>query len=339
MIRIIFPLLLGIATLLGGTAAAQQPIEIADDAPDSYTVVRGDTLWDISARFLKQPWRWPEVWRMNREQIRNPHLIYPGQIIVLDRSGPWLSVGRRIGTGDGKLQPQVYSEPALQPIPSIPLEIIEPFLTAPLVVDEATLAGSATVVANDGSRVYAGGGDTVFAKDVRPGVERWEVYRRAEALVDPLTREVLGYEARHLGTARITEAGDPATLHLVRAHEEIGAGDRLLPAELPRVFSYVPRPPAGEVHGRIIGIHRGVEVAGTHQVVILNTGSRDGLESGNVLALWRNRGSVEHERERIALPDQRYGLAFVFRVFDRVSYALVVNSNGQVTVGDGVRQP
>ncbi|THF62077.1 LysM peptidoglycan-binding domain-containing protein [Pseudothauera rhizosphaerae] len=337
MIRIIFPLLLSVATLLSGTAAAQQPVEIADDAPDTYTVVRGDTLWDISGRFLKQPWRWPEVWRLNREQISNPHLIYPGQVIFLDRNGPWLSIGRRLG--DQKLYPQVYSESAEQPIPSIPLDVIEPFLVAPLVVDDKAIAGSATIIAVDGERVFAGGNDTVFAKNVQPGKDNWQVYRKSRPLTDPLTKEVLGYEAVHLGSARVTEHGTPATLRLASALEEIGAGDLALPSDRPAVFSYVPHAPDSEIDGRIIAIHRGVEVAGTHSVVILNVGEREGLESGHVLALWRNRGSVKYERETFALPQQRYGLAFVFRVFDRVAYALVMHTDGQVTVGDGVRKP
>ena len=339
MIRIIFPLLLSAAALLAGNAAAQAPVEIADDAPDTYTVVRGDTLWDISGRFLKQPWRWPEVWRLNREQIRNPHLIYPGQVIFLDRNGPWLSIGRRLGTQDQKLHPQVYSEPAAQPIPSIPLDVIQPFLVAPLVVDDEDIANSATIIANDGSRVYAGGGDTVFAKDVAADQDSWEVYRKAEALVDPMTKEVLAYQAVHLGSARVTEHGQPATLQLVRALEEIGQGDRMLPSEVPTVFSYAPHAPETEVNGRIVAIHRGVEVTGAHHVVVLGAGEREGLESGHVVALWRNRGSVKYEGETIALPEQRYGLAFVFRVFDRVSYALVMNTDGQVTVGDSIRKP
>jgi hypothetical protein len=337
MIRIIFPLLLSAAALLAGNAAAQSPVEVADDAPDTYTVVRGDTLWDISGRFLKQPWRWPEVWRLNRDQIRNPHLIYPGQVIFLDRSGPWLSIGRRLG--DQKLYPQVYSEPAAQPIPSIPLDVIEPFLVAPLVVDDEDLANSATIIANDDSRVVTGGGDTVFAKNVAADTDNWQVYRKAEPLIDPVTKEVLAYQAVHLGTARVTEHGAPATLQLVRTMEEVGPGDLMLPSDVPTVFSYVPRAPEGEVAGRIIAIHRGVEVTGTHNVVILNTGARDGMESGHVVALWRNRGSVKYEGETIALPQQRYGLAFVFRVFDRVSYALVMHTDGQVTVGDNIRKP
>ena len=155
MIRIIFPLLVSFVTLLGATAHAQSGVRLADNAPDSYTVVRGDTLWDISGRFLQEPWRWPEVWRLNRDQIRNPHLIYPGQVILLDRSGPWLTVGRRVGSGTqaGRIEPRVYNEALESAVPSIPLQIIEPFLNRPLVVDQPRLEGSATIIATETSRV------------------------------------------------------------------------------------------------------------------------------------------------------------------------------------------
>ncbi|NMG53564.1 LysM peptidoglycan-binding domain-containing protein [Aromatoleum aromaticum] len=343
MIRIIFPLLFGIATLLSVPALADQAT-LAHDAPDSYTVVRGDTLWDISGRFLRQPWRWPEVWRLNRDQIRNPHLIYPGQIVVLDRSGPYLSIGRRIG---GPLYekrfPQIHSEEVDSAIPSIPMQIIEPFLTRPLVVDDAKLAGAGTVVATETSRVFMGAGDTVFAKGVE-GSDVWQVFRPARPLVDPVTNEVLGHEAMFLGTARVTGHGRPATLKLVSSVEEIGVGDRLVVSERPEVFSFVPHAPDAQVEGRLIGIYRGVVETGRHNVVTLNIGSRAGLERGHVLALHRERGSVVYKddeggKETFDLPQQRYGLAFVFRVFDRVAYALVMDADGPVTVGDSVRKP
>lgn len=344
MIRIIFPLLFGIATLLSVPAVADQAT-LADDAPDSYTVVRGDTLWDISGRFLRQPWRWPEVWRLNRDQIRNPHLIYPGQIVVLDRSGPYLSIGRRIGAPlYEKRFPQIHSEEIDSAIPSIPMQIIEPFLTRPLVVDDAKLAGAGTVVATETSRVFMGAGDTVFAKGVTEGSDVWQVFRPARALVDPVTNEVLGHEAMFLGTARVTEHGTPATLKLVSSVEEIGAGDRLVVSERPEVFSFMPHAPEAQIEGRLIGIHRGVIETGRHNVVTLNIGSRAGLERGHVLALHRERGSVVYKddaggKETFDLPQQRYGLAFVFRVFDRVAYALVMDADGPVTVGDSVRKP
>ncbi|MBD5801438.1 LysM domain/BON superfamily protein [Azoarcus sp. Aa7] len=341
MTRIIFPLLFSVATLLGAPALAA-PAAIADDAPDSHTVVRGDTLWGISGKFLKEPWRWPEVWRLNRDQIRNPHLIYPGQIIVLDRSGPYLSIGRRVG--DQKLQPQVYHEDLKDAVASIPMQDIEPFLTKPLVVDEARLADAGTVVATETSRVYMGPGDTIFAKNIKEDQKVWQVLRPAKPLTDPVTKEVLGYEAMYLGSARVTENGTPATLEILSAVEEIGTGDRLLVGDKPDIFSYMPHAPENEVAGRLIGIYRGVAETGRNHVVTLGVGAREGIERGHVLALHRNRGSVVYKdddgnKETYNLPEKRYGLVFVFRVFDRVSYALVMETDGQVTVGDSVRKP
>ncbi|MBR0567528.1 LysM peptidoglycan-binding domain-containing protein [Azoarcus sp. L1K30] len=340
MIRIIFPLIVCIATLVSNTAAAQGA-ELADDAPDSYTVVKGDTLWGISGRFLKQPWRWPEVWRMNRDQIRNPHLIYPGQIVHLDRSGPWLSIGKRIGTE--KLFPQVYEESIANALPSIPLNVIEPFLNKPLVVDEARLQGAATIVATDVSRVFMATGDTVFAKNVREDADVWQIFRPVTPMKDPMTGEIIAYEAAYLGAARVTEHTNPATLEIVDAVEEIGVGDLMLPSERPNVFSYVPHAPENAVDGRVMSIYRGVTETGKLNVIALNVGERDGIERGHVLALYRNRGIAEYKdddgKETFQLPEKRYGLVFVFRTFDRVSYALVMDSDGTVTIADGVRKP
>lgn len=335
--------------LLATPVFAQAP-RIAANAPDTYTVQRGDTLWGISGRFLEQPWRWPEVWRMNQQEIRNPHLIYPGQVIILDRSGPYLSIGRVIG--EEKLSPQIYSEPLARAIPSIPLSEIEPFLTRPLVVDEEQLNGSGLIVATENKRVYMGDGDTIFATNIpADGAESWQIFRPAKPLVDPETKETLAYEAEFLGIARISDFGGtspngnpvPATLHIVSAIEEIGPGDRLVQAEQSRVLSYVPRAPELDIEGRLIDIYRGVVETGRHNVVTLNIGATDGVEVGHVLALHRERGAVRHavdgRNQTFDLPNKRYGVAFVFRVFDRVSYALVMDTDGHVTIGDSVRRP
>ena len=273
MTRIIFSLLVGIASLCSGLALAQNGVALNRDAPDSHVVVPGDTLWDISSRFLQQPWRWPEVWRMNKEQIRNPHLIYPGQVILLDRSGPWLTIGRRVGgTPDGgrvpgtKLYPQVYSETLDNAIPSIPLQVIGPFLTQPLVIEQARIDGAATIIATETSRVLTGAGDTIFARNVRKDVAVWQILRPARPLEDPLTRKVIAYEAAHLGSARVVEhaqpknpgagSGEPSTLEIVSAVEEIEVGDLMVQerrqraAALPRVRTlvgrHVPAQPRGD---------------------------------------------------------------------------------------------
>jgi len=341
MIRIIFSLFIGVAALVQPAAAAA-PVELANNAPDSYVVKKGDTLWDISGKFLKRPWRWPEVWQMNRDEIRNPHLIYPGQVIMLDRSGPYLRLGRRVGRD---IKPTVYSEPAAQAIPSIPQNEIAPFLTQPLVVDEKNIADSATIVATQENRLFTGQGDTVFAKDVSPEVDSWYIYRPARPLEDPVTKEVLGYEAVHLGTADVTQHGAPAVLEITDAKQEVGTGERMLPATRPDLLSYVPHAPTSDVEGRVISIYGGVSETGRQGVITLGVGASNGIEVGHVLALYRNRGAVQYkdeetgDKEEFDLPEHRYGLVFVFRVFNRVSYGLVVDATAPVKVADTVRTP
>ena len=343
MTRIIFALLTGLSALLATSPViAQSPI--ATNAPDSHVVVPGDTLWGISGKFLKEPWRWPEVWRMNRDEIRNPHLIYPGQVVYLDRSGPYLRLGKPIGDPlYEKRFPQAYSEPLDRPIASINIDAIRPFLTRPLVIDEESLTNSATVIAVDDNQVFAGKGDTIFAKDVPPGSHGWQLYRPAAPIKEPISGEVLAYEAFHLGNAQVVEDGDPATLRVTEGLEEIGKGDRMLPAVGEEFFSYAPHAPDGEVAARITGIYGGVNVAGRNDVISISHGSVNGAAPGQVLALYRNRGIAEYAgdgvKESFVLPEKRYGLIFVFRTFNRVSYALILDSNGPATVGDSVRQP
>jgi hypothetical protein len=342
MCRIISSLLVCIAVLASAGVQAAPPA-IATDAPDAYTVVKGDTLWGISGRFLKEPWRWPEVWKMNEAEIRNPHLIYPGQIVVLDRNGPYLSIGKRIGgggeTGDGRLQPRVYQTPIDEAISTIPLKVIAPFLTRPLVIDSPKVEGAAKIIATETNRVYLAKGDTIFATDVSDNVDKWSIFRPAKPLIDPTSNKRLGFEVQYLGAARVTERTDPPTLEILEAVEEIGTGDLMLPAEGELVFSYAPHAPKEVINARLISIYRGVQETGKLHVVTISAGKAAGLEAGNVLALFRNRGTAVHDKKSYALPEKRYGLALVFRVFERVSYALILDTDGQASVGDAVRNP
>lgn len=345
MFRIISSIVAGIA-FLASVGAQAAPPGIAVDAPDAYTVVKGDTLWGISGRFLQEPWRWPEVWEMNEDEIKNPHLIYPGQIIVLDRSGPYLRIGKRIGEdgavrsiGDGKLQPRIYQTPVEDAISTIPLKAIAPFLVRPLVVDEKLLQGAATIVATETNRVYLAQGDTVFAKDVDENTDKWAVFRSTRPLVDPATHQVLGYEAQYLGSAKVKERTTPVTLEVVEAVEEIGVGDKMLPNEGELVFSYAPHAPKKTIDARLISIYRGVSETGKLSVVAISAGKQDGLAPGHVVAMFRNRGTATHERKTYTLPEKRYGSAMIFRVFDKVSYALIMDTEGQATIGDAIRNP
>lgn len=338
MLRIISALILLVSSL----TAAADTVKLAENAPDSYTVVKGDTLWDISGRFLRQPWRWPEVWRLNREQIRNPHWIYPGQVIYLDRNGPYLSFSKPGEAGTEKLGPKIYSSD-INPIPSVNMNAIAPFLTQPLVVEEGEQANQATIVATAEGRINAATGDTIFAKNIKAGTDNWQIYRRAEPIRDPVSSEVLGYEALSLGTARVAQDGTPAELQITSAEREIGVGDRLLPAAKPETLSFVPHAPQGKVEARIVRMVNDLAHGGKYSIIAVSAGRSAGIEPGHVLAIYRTRNDVQYDldgsKETYKLPEERMGLLFVFRVFDRISYGLVVESNGPVKLADMVRQP
>jgi hypothetical protein len=340
-------------------------------------VQRGDTLWDISAKFLKEPWRWPQIWRLNKEQIRNPHLIYPGNVVRLDRSGPSLSLetpGRESTGkpgGTGRLEPRVRTEPlAVEAIPTIPYSVIEPYLSQPLVIERGGLDGAPRILATQEGRYNIGTGSRAYVTGMGDAKEPiWQVYRPGGALIDPETNETLGYEAIFLGNARLTRLGNPATIQVVSSKREIGEGDRLLIAPQPQIFSYAPHAPEKPVRGRIISVYDGrtdarvdyyragtagnyltVWETGPLSIVAINRGARDGLEPGNVLAMYssftvtrdRSTGPFYLGSPRpvpVQLPEERYGLMLVFRVFEGISYALTLQAERQITVGDVVTQP
>lgn len=339
MIRTMSALILAAVTTL--CSAAEQPIQLADSAPTRYTVVPGDTLWGISAKFLKEPWRWPEIWRMNQTQIKNPHKIYPGETVLLDRDAngnPLLRVSNI------RLHPQIYSEQNTTAIPPIPPNVIEPFISAPLIVEVNELDTAPRIVATAQDRVFLGSGDTAYVDDADPAQKQWQIYRNGKPLLDPEDpKQVLGYEAFYLGTATQVRPGQPATFEIVTAKQEIGRGDRLVPAARPALVEYVPHKPDFRVDGRVISVYGGVGTGGSGSIVSLNRGSKDGLEIGHVLALERNRAVVQRDEQdkkvTVQIPSERFGLAFVFRTFERISYALVVQSQGTLEVNDFVRTP
>lgn len=338
MIRIISALLLSFSTACA-LAQEAKPLQLADDAPDRHIVVPGDTLWGISGKFLREPYRWPELWRMNKEQVRNPHLIYPGQVLVLDRSG----ADPRLRLETVKVGPRVHAEQLSKAIPSIPQNIVEPFLSRPLVVEEDGLKDAPKIVATQENRVYLGPGGRAYVSGLKGGTKLWHVYRPSKPVSDPETREILGHEAFYLGTATLRAEGDPATVDITTAVQEIGVNDRLVPAPPANIIHYAPRLPDKPIQGQVAAIYGGVKETGRHSIVTLNRGKRDGLETGHVLAIYRNGGERLYrdgnETTSIKLPAERYGLAFVFRVFDRISYALVMDVTRPVVVSDIVRTP
>ena len=316
-------------------------IELAPNAPDRHIVVPGDTLWGIASRFLKDPYRWPEVWRLNPDEIKNPHRIYPGQVVILDKSGdrPLLKLGKLV-----KMEPRVYSSEERREIPAIPQNVIEPFLTKPLVVEPGALESAPRIVAMQGSRINVCSGDIVYATGVKAKAAAWQVFRAGKPMRNPAKpEEILGLEAVYLGSARLVKEGEPATLEILSATLEIDRNDYLVPLERAEIVSYVPHAPAKNVNGKIIALYGGVGEGGKYSIVSLSRGKRDGIEVGHVLALASSGKEasvlVDNKREVHRLPEERYGTAFIFRVFDRVSYALVMNASRSVVEGDAVTTP
>jgi hypothetical protein len=371
------------AALAQPTQPSTGPLTLKQDAPDRYVVVPGDTLWGISGRYTDSPWRWPELWGLNKEQIQNPHLIYPGYVILLDRARGRLTIGAPGAPGTGpdatpgttpgtttttpgtgaptstaptapgtvRLSPRVRGEAmAREVIPSIPSAAIEPFLTRPLVVEPDGLDKAPTIVATQTDRVIISEGNSAYVRGIGNAKDgTWFVYRRGKALVDPDTNETLAYEAIYLGTAQLKRAGDPATVVLTSAVQEIEPGDKLVAATAQQPLNYAPRAPNVFLKGRVMSIYGGlgkVAEAGPQSIITINRGRADGIEIGHVLALYNLGGTVTDvtkdrglDDSRIQLPDERAGLAFVFRVFERVSYALIMNITRPVSPLDVVQTP
>lgn len=358
----IISLLLLAAAALPGAAAADE-VQITENAPDRYVVVKGDTLWDISGRFLKDPWRWPDVWGLNKDEIKNPHWIYPGDVVILDFTGKTPRLRREgdaaggTGSGDGtsgewnlistKLSPGIRKqELTALAIPTVSMKTIGPFLSQARLVGERELDASPLLLAGQESRVVLSAGDVAFTKGVvwEDGSE-WNVFRAGRKLVDPDTKELLGVEAVHLGEVHVSEFGEISTVTISKAIQEIAPGDRLVKAAPYSALPFVPRSPGTNITAKIVtGADNTVSELGPQSVVVINRGARDGLEVGHVLALYRDRPSVlpagsTNKAKRIKLPQERYGLVLVFRVFEKASYALVMNTSRPVNVLDVARTP
>jgi LysM repeat protein len=353
--------------------------ELNANAPDSYNVKRGDTLWAISAMFLKSPWLWPELWGMNLQDIQNPHRIYPGQQLYLDKSsGRALLRTSQIGNGSDfetiKLSPRTrYESLADTAITSLAPGVIEPFLAEPLIVDEATFTNAPRIVATQEGRVLLSRGDRAYARGLSQGgtlgkalsdakgePTDYRVFRNATPLKDPSSGAVLGYEAQFVGRAELIRGegqnstavtngkaeGDivPATIDIVQAKEEMRVGDRLLPEPPRELLSYLPHAPATPIEGQIVSVYgSAVTFASENQVVAINRGREDGVERGHIVVVRKNgerlADSTEKAKPGLKLPNERNGLMMVFRTFDKLSYALVLQISDGVKVGDRFNSP
>lgn len=354
MKKMLCGLLLSIA--LAAPAAAVDGPELNPSHPERYTVVKGDTLWDISARFLKDPWRWPDIWKAN-PQVKNPHLIYPGDVLALrfNNGVPELHLEREgEARGTIKLSPQVRSSEIARAIPTIPLDVIQPFLTRPRVVTREEMQAAPYIVQSADEHLIAASGNRVYVRGIQgEAAERYSVLRLGQAYYDPdasaeaknKKRDILGYEAVYVADAVLQQSGDPATFVLDGSRQEARNGDRLLPASAQeQEASFQPRAPGGDVRGRIISVIEGVSQVGQYQVVVLNLGQQQGMGAGHVLAAYQAGHEVRDlvspdPKDTVRLPDERAALLMVFRPFERVSYALVMQATRPLRVGDRVRTP
>lgn len=351
---------------MAGVVQAEAPVQVKGTAPERYTVVRGDTLWDISNRYLSDAWRWPEIWEIN-PQVQNPHLIYPGDVLLLcqikgravvavDMGGGCAEVAARAegkttqiisGSGrDLKLHPQARVQQLDLAIPAIPLKEIQRYLKNSRVVSKAELDNAPYVLAGKEARIVAGAGDSIYVRNRNKLLEpqgAYGIFRGGVAYIDPDTREVLGYEAEDIGAGKLVALNDEVgTLEVTRTTQEVRIEDRLLENQGERISSvFHPSNPDNVKPGRILRIFDSIGSGAQYSVVVLNRGEQDGVKPGHTFAIYKRGESVRDRvtNEYVRLPGERAGLTMVFRTFAKVSYALVLRSTTTIKVGDDVKPP
>jgi hypothetical protein len=339
-------------TLAAAVGQPGSPPVLNPRHPETYVVQRGDTLWDIAAMFLRDPWLWPEIWQIN-PQIENPHLIYPGDTLSLAYTGegrPVVQVerGPSAPTASGgfeKLSPRIRSTPLEEAIPTIPYETLRAFLSRPRLLEKNQLDDLPYIVAQREGLIGSSGRD-VYARRVDGAVGTvYNVVDQGAKLVDPDTNDTLGYQGIYVGQGRVDRTGDPATVRLLETEREAVAGNYLVPEEDVTPANFLPHPPAREVDGRIISVLSGVSLIGQYNVVVLNRGARDGLDPGTVLRVYQAGRTIRDDHakgafnKKVVLPDESAGTMMVFRTSDRISYALVMQATTAIAVLDKVRNP
>ena len=350
--------------VLNAGASFAADVALAPSAPERYVVKKGDTLWSIAQKFLRDPWRWPDIWRMNRNELKNPHWIYPGDVIVLVRGSPAANPSQPpqapqlvLERASVRLSPTIRTTPLdADAIGSIPPGDIEPYLTRPLITGPEGLVNAAEIVAGRGERVIRGEGDVMYAAGVDPRAgDIWYIYRPGPKYVAWDNPDiVLGYEQQFLGSVKVERFGEVSTVRIARAREEILVGDRLIPAPPEVLVNYVPHAPDKPISGRIIRLATDSSEAGRGWIVTLDKGRNDGVDVGTVLAIDHIAPPTLDPRPSsrpdpvlrllqdpayLNMPAERIGLLFVFRVFDNVSFAILLNTTDPVTPGDYVRNP
>ncbi|MCP4282884.1 MAG: LysM peptidoglycan-binding domain-containing protein [Gammaproteobacteria bacterium] len=327
-----------------GTAIAANAPSLNASHPDRYVVQRGDTLWDISGRFLQVPWRWPEIWYVN-PQVQNPHLIYPGDIIELSyvNGKPRLSLRRGSMV---KLSPRVRTDAFDSAIPTIPISAIQQFLTRPYVLDKTELNNAPYIVSFGEDHIIGSTNMKAYVRSLKTEQPaHFDVVRPGKAYRDGESGEILGYEGLSLGSAKLQRTGDPATVMLTDMELEFIIGDRLIPeSQAASTSNFIPKAPDRPIHGSIISVLNGVSQIGQYNIVVLDRGRRDGLTPGHVLDINRRglmvRDTVSHMTgTRVKLPDEPAGTLMVFRVFERVSFGLVMHATNAMHLGDRIINP
>jgi len=335
----VFGVLLG-ALLCWNTLADN--LELNPSHPDRYVVVKGDTLWDISARFLKTPWRWPDIWQAN-EQIENPHLIYPGDIVELSfvDGQPRLSVKR----GDGKLSPRIRRSSLDDAIPMIPINAIAAFLNKPRVMTQEEYDSAPYIVAFADEHILGSAGYRAYVKGLEAGAaEGYTIVRQGEEYLDGETGESLGFESIYIAESEVKAQADITTVMISKTSREVRKADRLLPAEEGVIVqNYYPHVPDADIRGHIVGVVDGVSQVAQYDVVVIDRGAMDGIEEGHVLQIDHAgetvRDVVKGGGAKVTLPDEKAGVLLVFRVFERVSYGLVMENTRVMHRQDVVRTP
>lgn len=331
-----------LASLVLGSmnAFSQDKARLAEGAPDTYVVQKGDTLWDIAATFLKDPWYWPEIWYVN-PQIQNPHLIYPGDVLGLVYVDGQPRVTPVVAS-TYRLSPEARSTPLTEAITSVPYESIAAFLSSGVVLERGEVNKLPYLVATKGEHLIAAAGNTVYVRntDAQPG-ERFNVVQIGDKLVDPDNNDFLGYHGIQIGEGELRRGGDPATFALTDSKQEAKQGDRLVPTAVDVPLNFFPKAPSSNIEGRIISVVGGVTQIGQYQVIVMNRGSRHGLAVGDVLTVFQNGAKVRDHvgGGSVKLPDEEAGTVMVFKVYDRISYGLVMEATNAIHVQDHVRNP
>jgi hypothetical protein len=343
-------------------------LTVRENAPDHYVVVKGDTLWDISNKFFQDPWKWPQIWGLNKDSIKDPHWIYPGNVVILDPESKTLHVGELnkptetasdevalvpsmpVSTNTDlvvnnsstlKLRPKIrVVDSDHDAITSISTRTIAPFLSRPLVIETEELEGAPMLIGSVEQRAILSYGDTAFAINMPADKgPLWQIYRPGKAFKDPITDDILGYEAIYLGDAAIQKNDEITTLKITKSILEIQKGDNFIQSSVGMPNNYIPRAPSSKISAKVISIFGGVDQGGQNSIITLNKGARDGLENGHVLALYKESEASKYKGEKYTLPALRYGLVFIFRTFDKVSYALVMQVQRTVQVMDTLETP